>query len=157
MHQQQRWSGPFANIVDLDAGQASLVVMERLGTPDCHSFSSLGYGYLAHSLRRIATGLALLRMESVVCFSTKICGRSRRAEEIPATPPKFFEEGSRGGRRKEGLAAAREHLDENHARATARASARQHTRGIRPNIRLLLEIGGRRGDIEKCAGRLGPG
>src|SRR6185295_1276393 len=31
-------------------------------------------------------------------------------------------------RRKEGLAAAREHLDENHARATARASARQHTR-----------------------------
>jgi hypothetical protein len=86
-------------------------------------------------------------MESVVCFSTKICGRSRRAEEIPATPPKFFEEGSRGGRRKEGLAAAREHLDENHARATARASARQHTRGIRPNIRLLLEIGGRRGDL----------
>jgi len=73
------------------------------------------------------------------------------------TPPKFFEEGSRGGRRKEGLAAAREHLDENHTRATARASARQHTRGIRPNIRLLLEIGGRRGDIEKCAGRLGPG
>jgi hypothetical protein len=97
-------------------------------------------------------------MESVACFSTKICGRSRRAEEIPANPPKFFEEGSRGRRREEeGLAAARGDLDENHARATARASARQHTRGIRPNIRLLLEIGGGRGDIEECAGRLGPG
>ena len=107
--------------------------------PDCHSFSSLGYGYLAHSLRRFATGLALLRMESVVCFSTKICGRSRRAEEIPVNPRSSSK---RAGEKEEGLAAARGHLDENHARATARASARQHTRGIRPAAVLqeLIEI-----------------
>src|SRR6516164_3233326 len=36
--------------------------------------------------------------------------------------------------------------------ATARAWPRQHTQRVRSNIGLRLGIGGRRGDIEKCAG-----
>src|SRR5258705_5425507 len=51
------------------------------------------------------------------------------------------------------LVAAREYLDDDHASATAGAWARQHTRGIRRNIRPLLRVGSRRGDIEECASR----
>ena len=46
------------------------------------------------------------------------------------------------------LAAAREHFDDDHASATARAWARQHTRGIRCDIWLFLRLGGGLGDIE---------
>src|SRR5260370_10537854 len=51
------------------------------------------------------------------------------------------------------VVAARESLDDDHASATAGAWARQHTRGIRRNIRPLLRVGSRRGDIEECASR----
>src|SRR5215470_18978402 len=51
------------------------------------------------------------------------------------------------------LAAGREGLDDDHARATARAWPGQQLRRVRGNIGLLLGIGGRRGDIEECAGR----
>src|SRR6516164_5613236 len=51
------------------------------------------------------------------------------------------------------LAAGREGLDDDHTRATARAWVRQHARGVRRNIWLLLRVGGRWGDIEECAGR----
>ena len=37
-------------------------------------------------------------------------------------------------------------------RATARAWPGQHTQRVRSNIGLLLGIGGRRGDVEECAG-----
>src|SRR5262245_51235078 len=50
------------------------------------------------------------------------------------------------------LAAAREHLDDDHASATARAWARQHTRRIGREIRRRLRVGGRRGDSKECAG-----
>ena len=49
------------------------------------------------------------------------------------------------------LAVAREDLDDDHASATARAWARQHTRGIRRDIRLLLRLGGGLGDTLRSA------
>ena len=51
------------------------------------------------------------------------------------------------------LAAACEHLDHDHAGAATRAWAGQQAWCIRGDIRLLLWVGGRRGDIEECAGR----
>ncbi len=50
------------------------------------------------------------------------------------------------------LAAGREGLDHDHAAAAARARARQHTWRVRGDIRLLLRVGGRRSDVEECAG-----
>ena len=50
-------------------------------------------------------------------------------------------------------AAAREHLDDDHAGATAGAWGRQHTRAIRRDIRLLLRLGSRRDDTEQRASR----
>ena len=48
------------------------------------------------------------------------------------------------------LAAA---LDDDHAGAARAGIGRQQARRIRRDIRLLLLVGGRRGDIEECAGR----
>ena len=45
-------------------------------------------------------------------------------------------------------AAAREHLDHDHAGAAAWARARQHTEGVRRYIRLLLWVS-RRDDMEQ--------
>src|SRR6516164_7576122 len=49
------------------------------------------------------------------------------------------------------LAAAREGLDHDHAGAAAWARARQHTEGVRRDIRLLWWVS-RRDDMEQCAG-----
>jgi hypothetical protein len=51
------------------------------------------------------------------------------------------------------LAAACECLDHDHGGAATRAWAGQHAWRLWRDIRLLLWIGGRRGDIEECAGR----
>src|SRR5436190_24219422 len=48
---------------------------------------------------------------------------------------------------------AREDLDDDHASATERARAGQHTWRIRRDVRLLLRVDGRRGDIEESTGR----
>jgi hypothetical protein len=50
------------------------------------------------------------------------------------------------------LAAACKHLNHDHVAATARTSAGQHTWRVRCHIRLLLRVGGRRSDVEECAG-----
>ena len=50
------------------------------------------------------------------------------------------------------LAAAREHLDHDHAGAATRAWARQHAWRIRRDIPLLLWVGGRRVGAEQSAG-----